>query len=110
MRAQFWKQITGAHGLERKNAGVYASLLTHPSPAEQLIQADVTRTLSAHQFFERDGAGQRALYNVLRAYSVFDLELEYCQGTSFVAALLLLHMSEEEAFWVLVQVHMLPRH
>jgi hypothetical protein len=90
--------------MERKNAGVYASLLTHRSPAEALIQADVIRTLSAHQFFEKNGHGQKALFNVLRAYSIFDLELEYCQGTSFVAALLLLHMSEEEAFWVLVQV------
>lgn len=104
LRAQFWKQLTGATGLEQKNAGIYTALLAQPSPAESFIQADVTRTLTAHPFFEKHGGGQKAMYNVLHAYSVFDLELEYCQGTSFVVALLLLHMSEEEAFWVLVQV------
>ncbi|KAG7256186.1 LOW QUALITY PROTEIN: hypothetical protein CRUP_000191 [Coryphaenoides rupestris] len=44
------------------------------------------------------GAGQLSLYNLLKAYSLLDTEVGYCQGVSFVAGILLLHMSEEQAF------------
>uniref|UniRef100_A0A3Q0RUL2 RAB GTPase activating protein 1 like n=1 Tax=Amphilophus citrinellus TaxID=61819 RepID=A0A3Q0RUL2_AMPCI len=38
------------------------------------------------------------------AYSVYDEEIGYCQGQSFLAAVLLLHMPEEQAFCVLVKI------
>lgn len=37
--------------------------------------------------------GQDALFKVSKAYAVYDLEVGYCQGLSFVAASLLLHVS-----------------
>lgn len=37
-------------------------------------------------------------------WSVYDTEVGYCQGLSFIAATLLLHMPEEEAFSVLVSI------
>ncbi|KAJ7308131.1 hypothetical protein JRQ81_008642 [Phrynocephalus forsythii] len=40
----------------------------------------------------------------LPAYSVYDEEIGYCQGQSFLAAVLLLHMPEEQAFSVLVKI------
>ncbi|KAK4402092.1 Ecotropic viral integration site 5 protein [Sesamum angolense] len=40
--------------------------------------------------------------NVLKAYSVYDRDVGYVQGMGFVAGLLLLYMSEEDAFWLLV--------
>ena len=48
------------------------------------------------------GPGQRSLYNVLKAYSIYDRTVGYVQGMGFVAGTLLLFMSEEDAFWVLV--------
>ena len=76
-----------------------------PAAVDAQIRTDVARTLTGHPFFEKNqGSGQTALYHVLRAYCVFDQELEYCQGTSFIVGHLLLRMSEEEAFWMLVQV------
>jgi len=42
------------------------------------------------------------LFNVLKAYSVYDSKVGYCQGMGFITGLLLLYMSEEEAFWLLV--------
>lgn len=39
-----------------------------------------------------------------KAYAVYDTEVGYCQGLSFIAASLLLHMPEEEAFCVLVSL------
>ena len=49
-------------------------------------------------------AGQKALLNVLRAYSVYDAELGYVQGMAFLAGFLLFYMSEEQTFWSMVAV------
>lgn len=57
------------------------------------------RTFPTHPYFSAQlGAGQLSLYNLLKAYSLLDPEVGYCQGLSFVAGVLLLHMSEEDAF------------
>lgn len=57
------------------------------------------RTFPTHPYFSTQlGAGQLSLYNILKAYSLLDQEVGYCQGLSFVAGILLLHMGEEEAF------------
>lgn len=39
------------------------------------------------------GPGQLALYNLLKAYSLLDPEVGYCQGLCFVAGVLLLHVN-----------------
>ena len=60
------------------------------------------RTFPTHPFFaEKYGIGQLALYNVLRAYSIIDDDVGYCQGMSFVASVLLMHLTEEESFEML---------
>ncbi|KFP86907.1 TBC1 domain family member 4, partial [Acanthisitta chloris] len=51
--------------------------------------------------FEGKHSGQLSLFNLLKAYSLLDKEVGYCQGISFVAGVLLLHMSEEQAFEML---------
>ncbi|KAB0341429.1 hypothetical protein FD754_018355, partial [Muntiacus muntjak] len=57
------------------------------------------RTFPTHPYYSTQlGAGQLSLYNILKAYSLLDQEVGYCQGLSFVAGILLLHMGEEEAF------------
>ena len=48
------------------------------------------------------GQGQAALRRVLRAYSMYDGEVGYCQGMNFIAAMFLTILTEEEAFWLLV--------
>lgn len=48
--------------------------------------------------------GQAMLRRVLRAYSVYDPDVGYCQGMNFIAAMFITFMSEEEAFWLLVAV------
>lgn len=48
--------------------------------------------------------GQASLYNVLKAYALYDPVIGYCQGMSFVSALLLMYMSEEDVFWVLLSL------
>ncbi|KFD55832.1 hypothetical protein M513_03271 [Trichuris suis] len=47
----------------------------------------------------------KSYYSLLeKAYAVYDAEVGYCQGLSFLAASLLLHMPEERAFTVLVRI------
>ena len=50
------------------------------------------------------GQGQDSLRRILRAYSMYDTDVGYCQGMNFIAAMFLTFLSEEEAFWLLVVV------
>lgn len=52
------------------------------------------RTFPTHPYFMQTlGPGQLALFNVLKAYSLLDSDVGYCQGLSFVGGVLLLHVS-----------------
>ena len=58
-----------------------------------MILRDIHRTFPAHQRFkESGGSGQDALFKVSKAYAVYDKEVGYCQGLSFIAASLLIHV------------------
>jgi len=52
----------------------------------------------------RMGQGQSSLRRVLRAYSMYDTDVGYCQGMNFIAAMFLTFLTEEESFWLLVVV------
>lgn len=57
------------------------------------IQRDIHRTFPAHDFFkEAGGVGQDNLFHLTKAYAVYDTEVGYCQGLTFLAATLLLHV------------------
>lgn len=77
----------------------YQDLLKQLTAQQHAILVDLGRTFPTHPYFSTQlGAGQLSLYNLLKAYSLLDTEVGYCQGISFVAGVLLLHMSEEQAF------------
>lgn len=104
MRCQFWQKLAKIDD-RPELADDYRILITKESKCEDVILRDVYRTFPAHEKFrENGGGGQDALYKVSRAYSVYDTEIGYCQGLSFIAATLLLHMPEEEAYQVLVAI------
>ncbi|KAI9287687.1 rab-GTPase-TBC domain-containing protein [Umbelopsis sp. AD052] len=80
----------------------YRDLLRRDSPYDKMIQRDLARTFPDHQFFkDPEGHGQLGLYNVVKAYSIYDEEVGYCQGIAFIVGALLLNMPDEEAFCVL---------
>lgn len=52
------------------------------------------RTFPSHPYFSTQlGPGQLSLFNLLKAYSLLDEEVGYCQGLSFIAGILLMHVS-----------------
>ncbi|KAJ1268403.1 hypothetical protein BS78_07G132000 [Paspalum vaginatum] len=104
LRGLVWQLISGSRDLLLMNPGVYETLVIYETSASELeIIRDISRTFPTHVFFQqRHGLGQRSLYNILKAYSVYDRDVGYVQGMGFLAGLLLLYMSEEDAFWLLV--------
>ena len=76
-----------------------ANVCAQDSPQESIIQRDIHRTFPAHDYFkDTGGLGQDSLYRISKAYSVLDQEVGYCQGLSFLAAALLLHVSAWRRF------------
>lgn len=71
----------------------YGELRTLESSYERIIRRDLARTFPNEPFFQdENGEGQESLLNVLKAYSLYDDEVGYCQGLSFLCGLLLLNV------------------
>merc|ERR1719235_1049723 len=78
---------------------------TKDAPCESDIVRDINRTFPKHVLYrDRQGLGQQQLLNVLRAYSVFNPEVGYCQGMGFICGLLLMYMREDDAFLMLISL------
>uniref|UniRef100_A0A8B9J956 Si:ch211-239f4.1 n=1 Tax=Astyanax mexicanus TaxID=7994 RepID=A0A8B9J956_ASTMX len=102
-RAIVWQLLGNATDMPVKNQ--YSELLKMSSPCEKLIRRDIARTYPEHDFFKgQDSLGQEVLFNVMKAYSLVDREVGYCQGSAFIVGLLLMQMPEEEAFCVFVRL------
>uniref|UniRef100_A0A673IBQ5 TBC1 domain family member 4 n=1 Tax=Sinocyclocheilus rhinocerous TaxID=307959 RepID=A0A673IBQ5_9TELE len=109
-RGEIWKFLSEQYLLRQEVPGAkppnsdtpYKELLKQLTSQQHAILIDLGRTFPTHPYFSAQlGAGQLSLYNLLKAYSLLDPEVGYCQGLSFVAGVLLLHMSEEDAFHML---------
>ncbi|XP_039067358.1 ecotropic viral integration site 5 protein homolog isoform X2 [Hibiscus syriacus] len=66
------------------------------------IEKDLPRTFPGHPALDNDG--RNALRRLLTAYTRHNPSVGYCQAMNFFAALLLLLMPEENAFWTLVGI------
>ncbi|XP_030904824.1 TBC1 domain family member 1 isoform X2 [Melopsittacus undulatus] len=108
-RGEIWKFLAEQYHLKHQFPSKqqpkdtpYKELLKQLTSQQHAILIDLGRTFPTHPYFSAQlGAGQLSLYNILKAYSLLDQEVGYCQGLSFVAGVLLLHMSEEDAFKML---------
>ncbi|XP_009564878.2 TBC1 domain family member 1 isoform X4 [Cuculus canorus] len=108
-RGEVWKFLAEQYHLKHQFPSKqqpkdipYKELLKQLTSQQHAILIDLGRTFPTHPYFSAQlGAGQLSLYNILKAYSLLDQEVGYCQGLSFVAGVLLLHMGEEDAFKML---------
>ncbi|GMJ11937.1 hypothetical protein like AT3G55020 [Hibiscus trionum] len=66
------------------------------------IEKDLPRTFPGHPSLDDDG--RNALRRLLTAYARHNPSVGYCQAMNFFAALLLLLMPEENAFWTLMGI------
>jgi hypothetical protein len=75
------------------------------SPDDVQIDIDVPRTISSHIMFRRRyRGGQRLLFRVLHAMSLYFPDTGYVQGMAALAATLLAYYDEEHAFIMLVRL------
>ncbi|KAG8704652.1 GTPase-activating protein [Ceratobasidium sp. 394] len=103
LRGMMWQLMSASKDTALEK--VYSDLLKKSTPHEKSIMRDLGRTFPNHEFFtESSGIGQENLFNVLKAYSLYDSEVGYCQGLAFIVAALLLNMPDEEAFCVLCRL------
>ncbi|XP_058263811.1 USP6 N-terminal-like protein [Hemibagrus wyckioides] len=108
LRGQAWALLLDLEKVKQQNEGKYEKMKEQArnfSTEIKQIDLDVNRTFRNHvMFMDRFGVKQQALFHVLAAYSVYNTEVSYCQGMSQIAAILLMFMNEEDAFWALSQL------
>ncbi|CAL1595511.1 unnamed protein product [Knipowitschia caucasica] len=108
LRGQAWALLLDLEKVKQDNQGKYERMKIQArnfSTEIKQIDLDVNRTFRNHiMFMDRFGVKQQALFHVLAAYSVYNTEVSYCQGMSQIAAILLMYLNEEDAFWALSQL------
>ncbi|KAM9861114.1 USP6 N-terminal-like protein [Aulostomus maculatus] len=108
LRGQAWALMLDVEKTKKDNEGKYEKMKEQArlySSEIKQIDLDINRTFRNHiMFMDRFGVKQQSLFHVLSAYSVYNTEVSYCQGMSQIAALLLMYMNEEDAFWALTQL------
>ena len=104
-------QIIVANAQADAGKGYYNCLLRkadkveNPDASLRQIDVDLARTLPTNIHFntmDSDKMGQ--LKRVLYAFRFHNKSVEYCQGLNRIAAVALLYLREDDAFWFLVAV------
>jgi hypothetical protein len=88
---------------KKENALVFTKEPSPPAPLPPTINTPTRKEKKKVDFATEEG-GQASLRRVLRAYSLYDPDVGYCQGMNFIAGMFITFVSEEEAFWLLVYV------
>ncbi|KAL4923579.1 putative GTPase activating protein (Evi5) [Aspergillus undulatus] len=103
LRGVVWPSLSGAR--DPSLLTEYQKLCGETSPYEGLIGKDIGRSFpNVEMFRDPNGEGQQMLARVLKCFSLYDTKIGYCQGLGFVVGPLLMHMSDAEAFCVLVRL------
>uniref|UniRef100_A0A2K6UKD9 Rab-GAP TBC domain-containing protein n=1 Tax=Saimiri boliviensis boliviensis TaxID=39432 RepID=A0A2K6UKD9_SAIBB len=109
IRGQVWSVLLNIDDTKGKNPSKYQLMKEKGKRSCQhvhQIDLNVRMTLRRHILFSE----QRELFHVLLAYAEYNPEVGYCRDLSQVAALFLLCLPEEDAFWALAQLLASERH
>jgi len=111
-RASAWYSFLAASAKKQKDAHsdeeliqVFHALQSDASPDDVQIDCDVPRTINRHIMFRRRyRGGQRLLFRVLHALSLYFPDSGYVQGMAAICATLLCYYDEEHAFIMMVRL------
>ncbi|KAM4809016.1 TBC1 domain family member 10A [Rhinophrynus dorsalis] len=107
LRGRAWQYLSGSRVKMDQNPNKFIELDSAAGDPKwvDVIERDLHRQFPFHEMFvARGGHGQQDLYRVLKAYTLYRPEEGYCQAQAPIAAVLLMHMPAEQAFWCLVQI------
>ncbi|EDV22855.1 uncharacterized protein TRIADDRAFT_58493 [Trichoplax adhaerens] len=107
VRGKAWQFLSGSYEIQKKHEGEFDKLLSQKVDESVMrdIKKDIGRAFPYHEMFSKNGGpGQRELLRILQAYSVHNPSIGYCQAMAPIGALLLMHMTTEDAFWCFVTV------
>ena len=107
LRGKIWLRVSGGLHEKDRQPSKYQELLKsiaiEPPQELRTIECDLDRTFPNHETLD-NLEGIAKLRRILQAYAVYNPEIGYCQSMNFLAGFLLLHMAEEDCFWVLVRL------
>lgn len=111
-RSKVWRWCVSYHTRKFRDnlaPNYYETLLgvarDKPNPASKQIELDLLRTLPNNKHYSSPGAdGIQKLRNVLLAFSWRNPDIGYCQGLNRLAAIALLYLDQEDAFWCLITI------
>lgn len=111
-RSQVWRWCVSFHVKKFRDhltPDYYETLLNvareKPNPASKQIELDLLRTLPNNKHYASPSAGGiQKLRNVLMAFSWRNPDIGYCQGLNRLAAIALLYLDQEDAFWTLIAI------
>ncbi|XWS66099.1 hypothetical protein CRYUN_Cryun05aG0171400 [Craigia yunnanensis] len=93
---------TDQKSFQSDSKGSTTESICGPEKWKGQIEKDLPRTFPGHPALDDDG--RNALRRLLTAYARHNPSVGYCQAMNFFAALLLLLMPEENAFWALMGI------
>ncbi|KAG1700165.1 hypothetical protein DVH05_011974 [Phytophthora capsici] len=106
LRERAYMNLSGASE-KQENAGpnYYADLVrsakTMDTETFRQIELDIDRTFGHSGTTVCSKSGRDQLRRILRAYSLRNPTIGYCQGLNFIVAFLMLMADEENVFWLL---------
>lgn len=111
-RATAWHSFLSSSAKKRNNPvsdeeliGQFHKLQEMSSADDVQIDVDVPRTVNLHIMFRRRyRGGQRLLFRLLHAVSLYFPDIGYVQGMASIAATLLCYYDEENAFVMMVRI------
>ncbi|KAI8919464.1 rab-GTPase-TBC domain-containing protein [Powellomyces hirtus] len=104
LRGEVWEVSCGAIHKRYMHPGYYEKL--HQDHAGEVslsteeIEKDLNRSLPEYSGYQTE-EGINALRRVLYAFSWHEPEIGYCQAMNIVVSVLLIYLTEEQAFWIL---------
>ncbi|KAH3891480.1 TBC1 domain family member 10B-like [Dreissena polymorpha] len=107
VRSRAWQFLCGSKYAMEHNPGKFEEYCRAAGDQRCIddIKKDLHRQFPLHEMFmARGGYGQEDLYRILKAYTVHNPMDGYCQAQAPIAAVLLMHMPAEEAFWCFVAI------